>query len=184
MSWSCKLLSSFKFKQIWPDQGDWNQCEILKGSWCSRFKQIWPDQGDWNDTYGFKSCWDLDIEFKQIWPDQGDWNSSALEKLFCFSPLFKQIWPDQGDWNLGICDLDLCEFTFKQIWPDQGDWNFYGYIVVATTLWHLNKFDPIKGIETPLGTLMYTCSMSDLNKFDPIKGIETFVFLFVVFQPL
>ena len=37
----------------------------------------------------------------------------------------------------------------------------------------LNKFDPIKGIETPLNSLDKMPSIYDLNKFDPIKGIET-----------
>ena len=36
----------------------------------------------------------------------------------------------------------------------------------------LNKFDPIKGIETLTGSSAFI-SNSFLNKFDPIKGIET-----------
>ena len=37
---------------------------------------------------------------------------------------------------------------------------------------YLNKFDPIKGIETPL-TYKQDLVLFYLNKFDPIKGIET-----------
>ena len=61
---------------------------------------------------------------------------------------FKQIWPDQGDWNCMIQKAEEPLCRFKQIWPDQGDWN---YIIVASPCWdivYLNKFDPIKGIET------------------------------------
>ena len=37
---------------------------------------------------------------------------------------------------------------------------------------NLNKFDPIKGIETAV-ILNSSESLPYLNKFDPIKGIET-----------
>ena len=39
---------------------------------------------------------------------------------------------------------------------------------------YLNKFDPIKGIETHNVDDICKIALSiDLNKFDPIKGIET-----------
>ena len=38
---------------------------------------------------------------------------------------------------------------------------------------NLNKFDPIKGIETHLAASSASSAVFDLNKFDPIKGIET-----------
>ncbi len=40
---------------------------------------------------------------------------------------------------------------------------------------YLNKFDPIKGIETILVGIAGFKKFLDLNKFDPIKGIETLV---------
>ena len=64
------------------------------------------------------------LEFKQIWPDQGDWNIAKPPTLLEFRPLFKQIWPDQGDWNV----LRIAFFSLRSL--------------------DLNKFDPIKGIET------------------------------------
>ena len=38
---------------------------------------------------------------------------------------------------------------------------------------YLNKFDPIKGIETFDDYIIETSTAWYLNKFDPIKGIET-----------
>ena len=38
---------------------------------------------------------------------------------------------------------------------------------------NLNKFDPIKGIETDNASISLTNALN-LNKFDPIKGIETY----------
>ena len=97
--------------------------------------------------------------------------------------------------------------VFKQIWPDQGDWNVFAAIVAAASLTHLNKFDPIKGIETRLWCLdvgvdilfkqiwpdkgdwnvlaqiVPTASLN-LNKFDPIKGIETVLAATVAAAPL
>ena len=66
---------------------------------CFVFKQIWPDQGDWNFTVSIITQSDDGIIFKQIWPDQGDWNKSltAFSVTAVSSALFKQIWPDQGD---------------------------------------------------------------------------------------
>ena len=43
---------------------------------------------------------------------------------------------------------------------------------IVPSLSHLNKFDPIKGIET-IGMDILCFTTLDLNKFDPIKGIET-----------
>ena len=61
---------------------------------------------------------------------------------------FKQIWPDQGDWNILYLNFtQLTYLKFKQIWPDQGDWNALLPFFEAE-ISYLNKFDPIKGIET------------------------------------
>ena len=49
---------------------------------------------------------------------------------------------------------------------------------------NLNKFDPIKGIETFFNLDALTLLSQYLNKFDPIKGIETCilnVYTFVLF---
>ena len=40
---------------------------------------------------------------------------------------------------------------FEQIWPDLGDWNDKSVIPFSNCFMDLNKFDPIKGIETPWG---------------------------------
>ena len=40
---------------------------------------------------------------------------------------------------------------------------------------YLNKFDPIKGIETIVVAPTRRYIVKNLNKFDPIKGIETLV---------
>ena len=44
--------------------------------------------------------------------------------------------------------------------------------VLEHLLTYLNKFDPIKGIETVLAATVAAAPLN-LNKFDPIKGIET-----------
>ena len=116
--------------------------------------------------------------FKQIWPDQGDWNTDLFwARRPFFANTFKQIWPDQGDWNDLPCALKpfFANTTFKQIWPDQGDWNELAAIVPRASLTYLNKFDPIKGIETILWDIVQVSGDLNLNKFDPIKGIETFI---------
>ena len=49
-----------------------------------------------------------------------------------------------------------------------------GMDILCFTTLDLNKFDPIKGIETIPRKLQHKWSIPfDLNKFDPIKGIET-----------
>ena len=65
-------------------------------------------------------------------------------------------------------------YEFKQIWPDKGDWNSLACKpFFANIAKNLNKFDPIKGIETVLLLLEAQQLLEYLNKFDPIKGIET-----------
>ena len=62
--------------------------------------------------------------------------------------------------------------AFKQIWPDQGDWNLWPQYYNIHDF-DLNKFDPIKGIETSQSSRVTLAAIADLNKFDLIKGIET-----------
>ena len=45
--------------------------------------------------------------------------------------------------------------------------------IAAAADLNLNKFDPIKGIETSRSSQASSVIFADLNKFDPIKGIET-----------
>ena len=114
-----------KFKQIWPDQGDWNAADAsspqnftaanlnkfdpIKGietfncgenCWLAKsaFKQIWPDQGDWND--GAKHQYLLSINLNKFDPIKGIETSWVISNEEKFSHQFKQIWPDQGDWNV------------------------------------------------------------------------------------
>gem|GEM_PF-2867698 len=47
---------------------------------------------------------------------------------------------------------------------------------------YLNKFDPIKGIETSLPSYSDLSIQDHLNKFDPIKGIETIFNYFHIFE--
>ena len=47
------------------------------------------------------------------------------------------------------------------------------YIISPFLEFNLNKFDPIKGIETIQALLNFNSVHLYLNKFDPIKGIET-----------
>ena len=92
------------------------------------FKQIWPDQGDWNYVSKLTDVAPMNIKFKQIWPDQGDWNT-LISRSSATSNEFKQIWPDKGDW---ILSPFISKTEFKQIWPDQGDWNISSVMLAAT----------------------------------------------------
>ena len=61
------------------------------------FKQIWPDQGDWNDStsLNLSSLQDLN-KFDPIKGIETRW----LDGILIPTIQFKQIWPDQGDWNI------------------------------------------------------------------------------------
>ena len=73
---------------------------------------------------------------------------------------FKQIWPDKGDWNEDYRTDNPFHNGFKQIWPDKGDWNKPLFANITKTIAaNLNKFDPIKGIETYLLKLDQSSSL-------------------------
>ena len=92
----------------------------------SLFKQIWPDQGDWNSIRALVASPRSSLLFEQIWPDLGDWNNKSFSSFFTSFRLW--IWTNltrsRGLKREGVkLSLTLTCCQFEQIWPDLGDWN-------------------------------------------------------------
>ena len=62
----------------------------------------------------------------------------------------------------------LC--VFKQIWPDQGDWNLAATVAAAPLISNLNKFDPIKGIETKHNQILVLKLLQVFKQIWPDQG--------------
>ena len=72
-----QLYQCFNLNKFDPIKGiETSFCFAASASASALFKQIWPDQGDWN-KHQYSSLIRTMLKFKQIWPDQGDWNGKA-----------------------------------------------------------------------------------------------------------